>query len=51
MEHSAKARGEMLGRARPVWFRVTESEQRMNWLKSMIKKRILVRDIDSFLKF
>ena len=50
MEHSAKARGEMLGRARPVWFRVTESEQRMNWLKSMIKKRILVRDIDSFLK-
>ena len=50
MEHSAKARGAMLGRARPVWFKVIESEQRMNWLKSMIRKRILVRDIESFLK-
>ena len=50
MEHSAKARGEMLGRARPVWFRVIESEQRMNWLKNMIRKRILVRDIESFFR-
>ena len=49
-EHSAKARGNMLGRARPVWFRVLESEQRMNWLKNMVRKRLLVRDIESFLK-
>ena len=40
----------MLGKARPVWFRVLESEQRMSWLKSMVRKRILVRDIESFLK-
>ena len=49
-EHSAEARGEMLGKARPAWLRVTESEQRMIWLKNMIRKRILVRDIESFLK-
>ena len=45
-EHSAEARGEMLGKARPAWLRVTESEQRMIWLKNMIRKRILVRDIE-----
>ena len=49
-EHSAKARGTMLGRARPVWLKVSESEQRMKWLKEMIRKRLLVRDIESFLK-
>ena len=40
----------MLGKARPVWLKVIESEQRMSWLKSMIRKRLLVRDISSFLK-
>ena len=40
----------MLGRARPVWVKVSESEQRMKWLKEMIRKRLLVRDIESFLK-
>ena len=49
-EHSAEARGSLLGKARPAWFRVVESEQRMAWLKSMIRKRLLVRDIESFLK-
>ena len=49
-EHSADARGNMLGRARPIWMKVCESEQRMNWLKNMIRKRLLVRDIESFLK-
>ena len=50
LEHSAEARGSLLGKARPAWFRVVESEQRMAWLKSMIRKRLLVRDIESFLK-
>ena len=43
-EHSAEARGEMLGKARPAWLRVTESEQRMIWLKNMIRKRIDKKD-------
>ena len=49
-EHSAQARGSMLGDARPVWYKVIESKERMNWLKGMIRKRLLVRDINSFLK-
>ena len=40
----------MLGEARPMWLKVIESEERMNWLKGMIRKRLLVRDINSFLK-
>ena len=50
LEHSAKARGNMLGNARPAWLRVAESEQRMIWLKSMIRKRLLVRDVESFIR-
>ena len=49
-EHSAEARGTLLGKVRPVWHRVNESEQRMNWLKTMIRRNLLVRDIESFLK-
>ena len=49
-DHSAEARGSMLGNARPAWLKVIESEQRMNWLKGMIRKRLLVRDVNSFLK-
>ena len=49
-EHSAKARGTMLGRIRPYWMKVMASEQRINWLKNMVRKRLLVRDIDSFFR-
>ena len=49
-EHSAQARGNMLGEARPMWLKVIESEERMIWLKGMIRKRLLVRDINSFLR-
>ena len=40
-EHSAQARGSMLGDARPVWYKVIESEERMNWLKENDKETII----------
>ena len=49
-DHSANARGKLLGKVKPKWIKVIESEQRMQWLKSMIRKKLLVRDIEAFLK-
>ena len=49
-DHSANARGKLLGKVKPKWIKVIESEQRMQWLKSMIHKKLLVRDIEAFLK-
>ena len=49
-EHSAKARGIMLGKIKPYWIKVMASEQRINWLKGMVRKGLLVRDVDAFLK-
>ena len=34
----------------PAMMKVMAREQRINWLKNMVRKRLLVRDIDSFFR-
>ena len=41
-------RGSLLGTARPIWIKVTESECRIAWLRQMISKRLIVRDLEAF---
>ena len=43
-------RGSLLGIVRPTWIKITESEQRLAWLQSMVRKRLIVRDIESYAK-
>ena len=43
-------RGHILGAMRPCWLKTVESEERIKWLMQMIKKGLLVRDIEAFLK-
>ena len=43
-------RGNVLSIGRPYWLRVTESEQRLAWLKIMLSKELVVRDLDSYSK-
>ena len=43
-------RGSLLGAARPYWIKVTESEQRISWLKKMIGKKLVVRDMNAYIK-
>ena len=40
--------GSMLGTVRPYWRKVLESEQRICWLKSMVSKSLVVRDLESY---
>ena len=40
--------GSELGTMRPHWLRVTESEQRITWLKTMGRKDLVVRDLESY---
>ena len=42
--------GNELGTMRPHWLRVTESEQRIAWLKTMGRKELVVRDLESYAK-
>ena len=44
------SRGNLLGAVRPHWTRVTESEQRIAWLKKMIAKKLVVRDLNTYVK-
>ena len=39
-------RGNLLGAVRPHWVKVTESEQRIAWLRKMIGKNLIVRDLN-----
>ena len=43
-------RGTLLGIARPKWLKVLESERRQLWLEEMVRKDLVVRDIDSYAK-
>ena len=43
-------RGPLLGVLKPVWIKTTESEERVRWLQQMISKKLLMRDIEAFLK-
>ena len=40
--------GRLLGIIQPVWTKAIESEQRLHWLKDMIEKKLVVRDIQHF---
>ena len=42
--------GDMLGIGRPIWLKVQESECRLAWLTDMVRKELIVRDIDSYAK-
>ena len=41
-------RGQLLGIIRPAWRKVQESECRLNWLDKMVRRKLVVRDIESF---
>ena len=41
-------RGNLLGAVRPQWTKVTESECRIAWLKKMVERKIVVRDLESY---
>ena len=41
-------RGSLLEIARPAWTKVTESEQRLAWMKLMIARNLIVRDLDAY---
>ena len=43
-------RGRLLGVIRPAWRKVLESETRLNWLKKMVNRKLVVRDIEAFSK-
>ena len=43
-------RGNLLGIVRPYWYKVIESEQRYAWLKTMISKDLIVRDLNAYAK-
>ena len=43
-------RGTLLGAMRPYWLKTVESEERLRWIKIMIKRGLLVRDLEAFAK-
>ena len=43
-------RGELLGIGRPIWLKVQESESRLTLIENMVKKDLIVKDLDSFAK-
>ena len=43
-------RGKLLGAAQPAWNKVLESEARLKWLKSMVEKDLVVRNLESYAK-
>ena len=43
-------RGQLLGIVRPAWRKVQESEMRLDWLNKMVKKNLVVRDIEAYAK-
>ena len=46
--HSHDQRGLVQGIARPLWYKVAESEERLDWLKKMLGKKLLVRDLEAY---
>ena len=47
---TTQPRGKLLGAVRPQWTKVTESEQRIAWLRKMIDRNLVVRDLGSYAK-
>ena len=40
--------GNLLGTIKPTWMKAMESETRIAWLKDMLDRKLVVRDIESF---
>ena len=40
--------GKFIGVIQPIWNKALESDKRLLWLKDMLKKGLVVRDIESF---
>ena len=40
--------GSLLGTIKPTWIKAMESETRIAWLKDMLDRKLVVRDIESF---
>ena len=45
---STQKGGPLLGIARPIWLKVTESERRIAWMCEMLRKKLIVKDIENF---
>ena len=43
-------RGELLGVGKPIWLKVQQSECRLAWLSEMVRKGLIVRNIDAYAK-
>ena len=41
--------GSLIGVVRPLWMKVTESEQRISWLDKMVKRKLCVKDLESYI--
>ena len=41
-------KGPLLGIVKPSWTKVAESECRLAWLKTMLKRKLCVRDIEAY---
>ena len=41
-------RGSLLGVIRPPWRNVVEGETRLDWLQKMVKKKLVVQDIEAY---
>ena len=48
IQESTLRRGMLLETARPVWTKVCESERRSAWMKSMVDRKLIVRELDAY---
>ena len=49
MNDSTK-RGNLPGVLRPYWLRIKESEERLGWLKNILRQDLVVRDVEAYAK-
>ena len=40
--------GDLLGIIKPTWLKALESETRIAWLRNMLDRKLVVRDLESF---
>ena len=50
IQNHSPRRGKLLGEMRPFWIKVKESEHRLEWLKTMVRHELVVRDVDAYAK-
>ena len=47
-QKNSPRRGNLLGEMRPFWLKVKESEQRLMWLRTMVRQKLVVRNIEAY---